>query len=75
MIFTCMPIKNPLMRFARCRKFDSPDGCDHFEWIDDSVYDKVRSMVVSLNMLNKTLLEVNQQLHSINEERACEKEV
>ncbi|KAJ8447137.1 hypothetical protein Cgig2_022866 [Carnegiea gigantea] len=39
-VLTSMAIKNPLRRFARCRMYDSPDGCDHFEWVDDSLCDK-----------------------------------
>jgi len=39
-ILTSMTLKNRLRRFARCRMYDSPKGCDYFEWIDDSLCDK-----------------------------------
>ena len=58
-VLRSMTIKNLLRRFARCRMFDSPSGCDHFEWIDDSLSDKVRSLVVCLIVSNETLLEEN----------------
>ena len=47
---------------------NSPTGCDHFEWIDDSICDKVRSMAVSLIVSDETLLEENQQLQRLKEE-------
>jgi len=62
-VLTSMTINNPLRRFARCRLFKSPSGYDYFEWIEDSLCGKVRSMVVSLIVSNKTLLQENQHLH------------
>jgi len=47
---------------------NSPTGCDHFEWIDDSICDKVRSMAVSLIVSDESLLEENQQLQRLKEE-------
>jgi len=32
-----------------------PRGCDHFEWIDDALCDKVRSMVIALMLKNESL--------------------
>ncbi|KAJ8429936.1 hypothetical protein Cgig2_017986 [Carnegiea gigantea] len=74
-VLTNMMIKNPLRRFARCRMFDSIGGRDYFEWIDDSVCDKVSSMVVSLIMSNETLLEEYQHLQRMEEETTCDKDV
>jgi len=39
--------------------YESPKGYDYFEWIDDSLCDKVRSMVVSLIASSEKLLENN----------------
>jgi len=64
-----MTLKNPLRRFGRCRMYESPKGCDYFEWIDDSLCDKVRSMVVSLIASSETLLEDNKQLQRRLDER------
>lgn len=74
MVLTSMTIKNPLRRFARCRMYDSPGGCDHFEWIDDSICDEVRSMVVSLIVLNKTLVQENEHLQRMKEEAASDRD-
>ena len=68
-ILTSVTIKNPLRRFARCRMYESPKGCDYFEWIDDSLCNKVRSMVVSLIASSATLLEDNKQLQRLLDER------
>jgi len=70
-----MTIKNLLRRFARRRIHESPKGCDYFEWIDDSLCDKVRSMVVSLMASSETLLEDNKQLQKLLDERVGEKDV
>ena len=59
MVVSSMTIKNQFRRFAKCSMFDSSSRCDYFEWIDDFLCDKVRSIVVSLIMLNETLLEEN----------------
>ena len=75
MILTNMTIKNPLRGFPRSRRFDSSRGYDHFEWIDDSIYDKVMSTVVYLITSNETLIEENQQLQTIKEERAYDDEL
>jgi len=74
-ILTSMTLKNPLRRFARCRMYDSPKGCDYFEWIDDSLCDKVRSMVVSLIASSETLLEDNKQLQRQLDEGVVEKDI
>ena len=55
--------------------YESPKGCDYFEWIDDSLCDKVRSMVVSLIASSETLLEDNKQLQRQLDERVDEKDV
>jgi len=55
--------------------YESPKGCDYFEWIDDSLCNKVRSMVVSLIASSATLLEDNKQLQRLLDERAGEKDV
>ena len=70
-----MTIKNPLRRFARRRMCKSPKGCNYFEWIDDSLCDKVRSMVVSLIASSETLLADNKQLQRLLDEKAGEKDV
>jgi len=70
-----MTIKNPLRRFARCRMNESPKACDYFEWIDDSLCDKVRSMVVSLIASSEILIEDNKQLQRLLDERANKKDV
>ena len=70
-----MTLKNPLRRFARCRMYESPQGYDYFEWIDDSLCDKVRSMVVSLIASSEILIEDNKQLQRLLDERANEKDV
>ena len=70
-----MTIKNPLWRFGRSRMFNLPGGCDHFEWVDDSLCDKVRSIMVSLIVWSKTLLQENQHLQTTKEEAAYDRDV
>jgi len=55
--------------------YESPKGCDYFEWIDDSLCDKVRLMVVSLIASSEIFLEDNKQLQRVLNERASEKDV
>jgi len=55
--------------------YESPQGCDYFEWIDESLCDKVRSMVVSLIASSETLLEDNKQLQRQLDEIVDEKDV
>lgn len=58
-VLTSLTIKNPMRRFARCRMLGSLGGCDHFEWIDNSLCVKVRSIVVSLIVSNEILVQEN----------------
>jgi len=73
-VLASMTIKNPLRRFAMCRLFDSPSGCDHFEWVDDSICDKVRSMGVSLIVSNETLVQESQHLQRMKKKAACDRD-
>ena len=61
MIITSMTAKNPIRRYARCKRFDKPRGCNFFEWVDDSLYNRVRSSVVGLMLKNETLLAKNEE--------------
>ena len=49
-------------------------GCEHFEWIDDSFYDKVRSMVVAIMVKNESLAGEIEALQNIKNEREIEKQ-
>jgi len=73
-VLTSMTIKNPLRRFARCRTYDSPGGWDHFEWVDDYLCDKVRSMVVSLIVSNETLVQENEHLQKMKVEAMSDRD-
>ncbi|KAJ8426454.1 hypothetical protein Cgig2_031103 [Carnegiea gigantea] len=55
--------------------FESPGGHDQFEWVDDSLCDKIRSVVVSLIVSNETLVQENQHLLRMKEETACDRDV
>ena len=74
MIITSMTVKNPIRRYARCKRFDKPGGCDFFQWVDDSLYDKVRLNVVSLMMRNKSLLTENEQMMKLLKDWECDKQ-
>ncbi|KAJ8444517.1 hypothetical protein Cgig2_028332 [Carnegiea gigantea] len=54
--------------------YDSLSGCDHFEWVSDSLSDKVRSMVVSLIVSNETLVQENEHLQKMKEEAASDRD-
>ena len=56
-----MTAKNPIR--------DSPRGCDHFEWIDDALFDRVIFVVVGLMMKNGTLGNKIEKSQKLREER------
>jgi len=49
-------------------------GCDHFEWIDDALYDRVRSMVVALMLKNESHGNDIEKLLKVGQERKAEKQ-
>ena len=53
-VATSMTLKNTMHRFVRCRKYGGGGGCDYFEWVDESIDERVRSMVVGLMVSNDT---------------------
>ena len=54
-ILTSMTTTNSIRRFARCKRFGMTEGCNHFEWIDDALCDRLRSMMVALMIKNEAL--------------------
>jgi len=69
-----MTAKNPIRRFARCKMFGIARGCNHFKWIDDTLCDRVRSVVVEPMMQNETLGNKIGKLQKLREERKAKKE-
>ena len=51
---TSMMTKNPIRRFARCKRFEIDEGCYHFKLIDDAFCDRLRSMLIALMIQNET---------------------
>jgi len=51
-VATSMTLKNPMRRFVRCRNYGGGGGCEYFEWVDESLDERVRSMVVGLMVSN-----------------------
>ncbi|KAJ8452128.1 hypothetical protein Cgig2_016709 [Carnegiea gigantea] len=54
-VVTCMTLQNLMCRFVHCRNYGGGGGCDHFEWIDEPLDERVRSMVVGLMVSNDTM--------------------
>ncbi|KAJ8429339.1 hypothetical protein Cgig2_025786 [Carnegiea gigantea] len=54
-VATSMTLKNPIHRFVHCRNYGGGGGCDYFEWIDESLDERVRSMAVGLMVSNDTM--------------------
>ena len=52
--------------------YESPGGCDHFEWVDDFLGDQMRLMVVSLIVSNERLVQENGYLQRMKKEVACD---
>jgi len=44
-----MTLKNPMPRFVHCRGHGDGGGYDYFEWVDESLDERVTSMVVGFN--------------------------
>ncbi|KAJ8441401.1 hypothetical protein Cgig2_002360 [Carnegiea gigantea] len=68
-----MTVKNSIRRYARYKRFDKPEGCDFFEWVDDSLCDKVMPNVVGLMMRNDSLLRENEQMMKCLKDWECDK--
>ena len=65
MIITSMTKKNPIRRYAWCKRFDRPGGCEFFDWVDDSLCDRFRSTVVGLMNQNDALAAEKEQLKNV----------
>lgn len=50
-----MTLKNPMQRFAYCKLFRQDKGCNFFEWVDEPLYDRVKSLVGGLMVKNETM--------------------
>ncbi|KAJ8448937.1 hypothetical protein Cgig2_030793 [Carnegiea gigantea] len=44
-----------MRRFVHCRNYGGGGGCEYFEWVDESLDETVRSMVVGLMVTNDTI--------------------
>lgn len=73
-IVTSMTLKNLLRRFARCKKDRGGKGCEFFEWVDDPLCDKTRSMVVGLMIKNSQLALEIQKLGNVNGDEGEQRE-
>ncbi|KAJ8442224.1 hypothetical protein Cgig2_005164 [Carnegiea gigantea] len=69
-----MMTKNTIRRFVRCKRFRMGGGCDHLEWIDDALCDRVRSIVVALMVRNDSLGNEIQKLQKVRQQRKVEEE-
>jgi len=65
-----MTLKNPMRRFVHCRRHGDDGGCDYFQWVDESLNERVKSMVVGLMMNNDRMVAKIQQLEN---ELECQK--
>ncbi|KAJ8436157.1 hypothetical protein Cgig2_025324 [Carnegiea gigantea] len=54
-VATSMTLKNPMRRFVHCRNYGGGSSCDYFEWVDESLDEIVRSMVVGFMVSNDTM--------------------
>ena len=52
---TSMTLKNPMHRFVHCIRYGDGGGCEYFEWVDEYLDERVRSMVVGLMVNNKRI--------------------
>jgi len=63
-VATSMTLKNLMCRFVHYRRHHDGGGCDYFEWVDESLNERVRSMVVGLLMSNERMTVKIQQLEN-----------
>ncbi|KAJ8430042.1 hypothetical protein Cgig2_014202 [Carnegiea gigantea] len=54
-VATSTTLKNPKRRFVHYRKYGGGGGFDYFEWVEESIDERVRSMVVGLMVSNDTV--------------------
>ena len=54
-VATSMTLKNPMRRFVHCRRHGDHGSCDFFKWVDESLDERVRSMVVGLMLKNERM--------------------
>jgi len=47
-VATIMTLKNPMRMFMHCRRHGDDGGCHYFEWVDESLDERVRSGVGSM---------------------------
>jgi len=71
---TSMTRGNPLRRFVRCLRFVMRGGCEYFKWIHGSLWNKMRSMVVTLMVKNDSIVAETEALQKIKKEREVEKQ-
>jgi len=65
-----------MRRFVRCRNCGGGGSCDYFEWVDDSLDERVRSMVVGLMMSNDTMaVEIKRLENDFGGLEACGEEI
>ena len=74
MFITSMTVKNPIRMYARCKRFDKPAESNFFEWVDDSLCDRVSSNIVALMVKNETLLVENEEMMKQLKELETDKE-
>ena len=57
-----MTLKNLMRWFVHCRRRHDDGGCEFFQWMDESLDERVRSMVVGLMLHNDRLAAKIQQV-------------
>ena len=54
-VVTSMTLKNPICRSVYCRRYGDGESCDYFDWVDESLDERIKSMVVGLMVSNETM--------------------
>ena len=71
-VATSMTLKNPMRRFVHCRRHGDDGGCEFFQWMDESLDERVRSMVVGLMLKNDRMAGKIRKLENDLEAQKCE---
>jgi len=59
-----MTLKNLMRRFVHCRRHGDGGGCDYFQWVDEFLDDRVRSMLAGLMVNNERMAAKIQRLEN-----------
>jgi len=71
-VATSMTLKNAMRKFVHCRRHGDGGGCDYFQWVDESLDERMRSMLAGLMVNNERMIAKIQQLENESDSQKCD---